>query len=101
MSTDLKSELVGFHRFITDQLENGAATMSPEEALDTWRAQNPAPTDYVENVAAVREALADMEAGDTGVTTSALSPLRFSAYSAVNSGQPEQKRITAQNAEKR
>jgi len=40
--------------------------MTPENPLGAWRSQNPPATDFDDTVAAVREALADMEAGDTG-----------------------------------
>ena len=40
--------------------------MTPENPLDVWHSQNPPATDFDDTVAAVREALADMEAGDAG-----------------------------------
>ncbi len=60
------SELVSFHRFLSDRLSSGE-DLSPEEVIDRWRAENPSREDYLETVVAVRQALADMRAGDTGV----------------------------------
>ena len=67
MSIDANSELQSFHQFVTEQLATGEQPISPEEALDIWRVQHPSPEQYAEDVLAIREALADMEAGDTGV----------------------------------
>ena len=66
MSTDANKELQSFHQFIVQQLTGGNSSMSPEEALEAWRILNPSPEQFREDVQAVREALADMEAGDTG-----------------------------------
>jgi hypothetical protein len=67
MSIDSNRELHSFHQFVTEQLATGQPPMSPEEALDIWRTQHPSPEQYAEDVQAIREALADMEAGDTGI----------------------------------
>jgi hypothetical protein len=66
MSTDAHHELLSFHQFVGEQLNAGQPCLSPEEALEAWRLQNRSPEEYAEDVQAVREALADMEAGDTG-----------------------------------
>jgi hypothetical protein len=67
MSTQANYELLSFHQFIGEQLSSGQASLSPEEALEVWRLQNRSPAEYQEDVEAIREALADMDAGDTGV----------------------------------
>lgn len=61
------SELMEFQRFIAEKLQALTSEMSPEEALDLWRTEHPDRDEYVETVAALREALVDMERGDTGV----------------------------------
>ncbi|HEY3391415.1 MAG TPA: hypothetical protein VGK58_01820 [Lacipirellulaceae bacterium] len=66
MSTDANYELQSFHQFIGEQLSTGHASLSPEEALELWRLENRSPEEYQADVEAIREALADMEAGDTG-----------------------------------
>jgi hypothetical protein len=49
-----------------EQISNRDSDLTPEECLQLWRAENPTPTELHKSVAAVKEALADMEAGDTG-----------------------------------
>lgn len=68
MSTDAHQELVSFHQFVGEQLHSDRPCLSPEEALELWRLQNRSPDDeeYKADVEAIREALADMDAGDTG-----------------------------------
>jgi hypothetical protein len=58
-------ELREFHRFLTEKVGSEAADLSPEEALDEWRRQNP-PAD-ADDEAAIREALDDLAAGDRGI----------------------------------
>jgi hypothetical protein len=65
MSIDPDAELAQFQQFIADRREKGHC-LSPEEALDLWRAENPKTEEFVDTVRALQEALAEMEAGDTG-----------------------------------
>ncbi len=67
MSANLPNELANFHQFIGEQLDAAEAKLSPEEALDLWRAQHPPTEGFGETVAALREAISDMAAGDTGL----------------------------------
>jgi hypothetical protein len=53
-------ELRQFHRFVTERLNGEAGPLSPEEALDEWRRQNPSPEASEEDVAAIQEALDDL-----------------------------------------
>jgi len=53
-----------FYGFLGEQLASGARDLPPEELLRAWRSQND--PEYAATVKAVREALADMENGDTG-----------------------------------
>jgi hypothetical protein len=66
MSVGLPSELVSFQQFVTQQLAAGRDNMSPEEVIDLWRDDHPLPREPEETIAAVKEALADMAAGDRG-----------------------------------
>lgn len=66
MSTDANNDLLSFHQFVAAQLGTGHSPLSPEEALEVWRLQNRTPEEMAEDVQAVRDALADMDAGDTG-----------------------------------
>jgi hypothetical protein len=67
MTTSLSNELEEFHRFVADKLANGHGNLSPEEVVDQWRDLHPVPESLADDVAAVREALADMAAGERGV----------------------------------
>jgi hypothetical protein len=60
-------ELSSFHQFLTERIASGSGDISPEEAVDQWRAEHPDDTEFTNTVQALREALADMEAGDRGV----------------------------------
>jgi hypothetical protein len=66
MSTEANYELQSFHQFIGEQLSTGHTSLSPEEALEVWRLQNRSPEEFQDDVEAIRQALADMEAGDLG-----------------------------------
>jgi hypothetical protein len=67
MSTNSHGELANFHQFIGQHLVGAEAQLSPEEALDLWRTENPPAQEFAETTAALREALGDLAAGDTGV----------------------------------
>ena len=66
MSADTSSELARFQQFILEKLANDASQLSPEDALDQWRSENPSFEELAESVEAVKKALADMQGGDTG-----------------------------------
>jgi predicted transcriptional regulator len=64
------STLESFHEFVARQLASGtAAQMSPEQALARWRERE-------ESLAAIREGLADVEAGRTRPAEEVLRELR-------------------------
>jgi hypothetical protein len=66
MDSNTRVELEAFHRFLEDQLSSGACPLSPEECLDLWRAQHPLDWQVWADINSVKEALADMDAGDSG-----------------------------------
>lgn len=66
MATQHNDELARFHDFLGRQLGSESRQLSPEEALDLWRAEHPEAGELRESVQAVKEALDDMDAGDTG-----------------------------------
>jgi hypothetical protein len=66
MATELRTELQEFQEFVTDQLRNGGAELTPEEVLGEYRMFHPTPEQHAANVEAVKEALRDMENGDRG-----------------------------------
>lgn len=66
MSTSVENDLEGFHRFIGERL-NQSPPLSPEEALDLWRAEHELDDDFADNVAAIEEALDEIRAGVPGI----------------------------------
>jgi predicted transcriptional regulator len=72
MNATAATPLESFHRFVSEQLRSGAAgEISPEQALRLWREKE-------ETLAAVREGLADIEAGRTWPADEVLRELRQS-----------------------
>jgi hypothetical protein len=67
MATSLSNELKEFCQFVAEKLAKGEGNLSPEAAVDQWRELHPGPESFDDDVTAVREALADMVAGDTGM----------------------------------
>jgi hypothetical protein len=64
MTTDVTQDLLAFRRFLDEQIESGQDQLTPEESLALWREQR---RDLEESAAAIKQALAEMEAGDAGV----------------------------------
>jgi hypothetical protein len=60
-------ELRDFHRFLGDRLAADGVELSPEQALDEWRRLHPPAHAADEDLAAIKEALADMANGDRGI----------------------------------
>ena len=61
-----QEQLDSFYRFATEQLTNGDSEKSIDELYDQWRFENRSPEELLENVAAVKSAIDDMNNGDTG-----------------------------------
>ena len=57
-------EVTEFHRFLGEQLQEGAPLQSPEQAVAAWRRQRPVPPELAEDVADIREAIDAMRAGE-------------------------------------
>lgn len=66
MATQGNSELALFHQFV-GQVLSSTPDMTPEEAMDLWRASHPHDDDFEDTVLALKEALAELEAGEKGV----------------------------------
>ena len=67
MIIDRRDDLKAFHEFVREQLANGGATLTPAETLALWELQHPSNEERAATVEALREALDDMRAGDTGI----------------------------------
>ena len=66
--SNLFSELREFHTFVGAQLAANRDQLTPEEIVELWRDQHPTDEEAAATVAAVQAALADMAAGDTGIS---------------------------------
>lgn len=66
MPNELRTELEDFTRFVSDRLAMDQS-LSLEEALDLWRAENVSADEFDENVTALREALAELDSGNKGI----------------------------------
>jgi hypothetical protein len=60
------TELEQFRQFLDEQMDNGGARLSPEEALDLFRSKHPFSEELAATRIAIQEAIAEMEAGDRG-----------------------------------
>jgi hypothetical protein len=65
-STASSDELRDFHRFIGDKVSSGGSSQSPEEVLDEWRLLHPDLLARAEDIAAIQEAIDDLENGESG-----------------------------------
>ena len=68
MATERINDLRAFKDFIEAKLTNDALELSPQEALALWDIENAPDEERAATIEAVREALLDMHAGDTGVS---------------------------------
>jgi hypothetical protein len=67
MSSNLDNELASFHQFVAIKLSENKTNLSPEEVLDLWRDEHPHSGEFDDATAALKEAFADIAAGDNGV----------------------------------
>jgi hypothetical protein len=67
MANERINDLIAFKCFIEEQLPRGGAGLTLDEALIRWEHENHTTHEHAASVEAVREALADMRAGDTGI----------------------------------
>jgi hypothetical protein len=76
MATERANDLHAFKNFIEEQLA-GETIPTVDEALALWDYENETDEGRAATVQALREALADMDAGDTGIPIDeALAELR-------------------------
>lgn len=66
MVPPLLDELRSFQAFLARKIEErDAETLSPEECLDLWRLEHPAPEEHEDAIQAIREGLKDIDEGRT------------------------------------
>ena len=66
MSHELQTELAEFNRFVADRLAD-RQSLSLEEAMDLWHDEHAPGVATDDDVAAVREALEEMDRGVPGI----------------------------------
>ena len=64
MNSQSLNELRDFHQFVGEKMDNGGASLSPEDVLDEWRMLHPLPEAAEEDLAAIQEAIDDLEKPD-------------------------------------
>lgn len=67
MALEPVNELQDFHRFVGEKVNLGESSLTPEAVLREWRQLNPDPTANEDDLAAIQEAIDDMDAGDRGI----------------------------------
>lgn len=67
MATDRLNDLRAFRDFADLKLSRGEGELTLDEALELWESENQDAEERAATVRAVREALDDMRAGDTGI----------------------------------
>jgi len=58
-----KAELDSFHKFAVAVVTTESTDATWEDLIDRWRMENPTPEEFEENVAAIQEAVEEMEQG--------------------------------------
>jgi len=66
MSIDSSSDFSGFVQFAAAHLQAGTE-LTPEQAVEQWRAMHPSEDEAADLEAAIQESLDDMEAGEIGI----------------------------------
>lgn len=67
MNAPQLDELQEFHRFVGEKVTKGVTFLSPEDVLEEWRTIHPTSEEMEDDIAAVEEALDDLENGDQGI----------------------------------
>ena len=76
MATERINDLRAFKGFIEEKLSNGGSDLTPEEALVHWELENQTDEEREDTLQAIREGIADMEAGRVRPAREALNELR-------------------------
>jgi hypothetical protein len=77
MATDRSNDLRAFRHFIEAKLSAGGSNLTVDDVICLWDTETQRESERDANVKAIREALDDMHAGDTGIPADELmAPLR-------------------------
>lgn len=77
MTSQTPEDLRLFHEFIGRKLaEDGPEALTPEEALELWRLENPTSEELAANLEAIRQGLDDLKAGRVHPARDTLADMR-------------------------
>ena len=76
MATERANDLVAFKKFIDEQLSNGGAELTLNEALARWENKNRPPEEHQESKKAIEESLKDTDAGKSRPVDGVVEDLR-------------------------
>jgi len=76
MATDRSNDLRAFTSFVEQQLSNGGAHLTLDDALTLWECENQSDQERDETLQAIRQGLADVEAGRVRPAREAITELR-------------------------
>jgi len=66
MTENYQPELTSFATYLNQMIDSDRHDISPEEVLDEWRVENPAPEELAKSLAIIRQSLAELSAGNPG-----------------------------------
>lgn len=69
MTAETKDDLTSFHEFVGQQLQNGRASLTPEEVVALWR-------EHLETIESVHRGLQDIDAGRSRPADEVLDEIR-------------------------
>ena len=61
-----KEQIASFSNYALHEIDNGGAAMTIDELYTRWRSSHPTDIELAESVAALEEAWAELESGQTG-----------------------------------
>lgn len=76
MAIDRSNDLQAFRHFVDQQLSDGGANLTLDEALDRWVRENESEEEREDTFEAIRQGLADVEAGRVMPAREAIAELR-------------------------
>lgn len=80
-----EDDLRSFQEYALSRISNGRTDCELEDLLDEWRTQNPDPEQQRQDLAAIKEAIAQWEAGDEGLPVDeAMAEVRAKYRDSVN-----------------
>ena len=77
MATDRSNDLRAFRQFVECKLSTGEGNLTVDDVIGLWDAETQPDSEREANVKAIRDALDEMHAGDTGIPADEfMAPIR-------------------------